>query len=45
MDGAKVLDKKPGPLPGREIVENQKAHGDARLASESEAHAFLNQGG
>jgi hypothetical protein len=30
------------PQPGREVVEAQKAHGDARLAGEAEAVALLN---
>src|SRR5579862_8843420 len=30
MDGAKVTDKAPKLQPGREVVETQKAHGDAR---------------
>ena len=42
MDGAKVTDKQPKPPPGRDLVETQKAHGDARLAGEHEAHALLN---
>ncbi|MBI3677358.1 MAG: hypothetical protein HY243_12165 [Proteobacteria bacterium] len=42
IEGAKVLDKKPGPQPGREVVETQKAHGDAQLASEAEALTLLN---
>jgi hypothetical protein len=41
MDGAKVTDKAPKPPPGREVVETQKAHGDAQLASEAEALALL----
>jgi hypothetical protein len=42
IEGAKVLDKAPKPPPGREAVEAQKAHGDARLASEAEALSLLN---
>jgi len=42
MQGAKVLDRQPRVQPGREVVETQKAHGDARLASESEALSALN---
>jgi hypothetical protein len=42
MDGAKVLDEQPKPPPGREVVETQMAHGDARLAGEAEALALLN---
>ncbi len=42
MEGAKVTDKAPKPQPGREVVETQKAHGDAQLASEAEAVALLN---
>ncbi len=30
------------PVPGREVVEAQKAHGDARLAGEAEALSLLN---
>lgn len=41
MDGAPVTDKAPKPPPGREVVETQKAHGDAQLASEAEAVALL----
>ncbi len=41
MDGAKVMDKQPQAQPGRELVEAQKAHGDAQLASEAEALALL----
>lgn len=42
MEGAKVLDRAPKAQPGRELVETQKAHGDAQLASEAEAVALLN---
>lgn len=42
MEGAKVLDKQPRAQPGREVVEEQKAHGDARLAGEAEALSLLN---
>jgi hypothetical protein len=42
MQGAKVRDKQPTAQPGREVVETQKAHGDARLAGEDEAVALLN---
>lgn len=41
MQGAKVLDKQPTAQPGREVVETQKAHGDARLAGEDEALRLL----
>jgi len=41
MEGAKVLDRQPAAQPGREIVEAQKAHGDARIASEAEAVSLL----
>jgi hypothetical protein len=41
MQGAKVLDAKPPPPPGRELVEQQKAHGDARVAGEAEALSLL----
>lgn len=41
MDGAPVTDKAPKSQPGREVVEAQKAHGDAQLASEAEAVALL----
>jgi hypothetical protein len=41
MDGAKVLDRPPVTQPGREIVETQKAHGDARFAGEAEALDLL----
>lgn len=42
MQGAKVLDARPTAQPGREVVEAQKAHGDARLAGEAEAVRLLN---
>jgi hypothetical protein len=42
MQGAKVLDRQPKVRPGREVVEEQKAHGDARVASEAEALKLLN---
>lgn len=42
MEGAQVLDRAPKAPPGRELVETQKAHGDAQLASEAEALALLN---
>jgi hypothetical protein len=42
MEGAKVLDRQPTVQPGREVVEEQKAHGDARLAGEAEALSLLN---
>jgi hypothetical protein len=42
MEGAQVLDGAPKAQPGRELVETQKAHGDAQLASEAEAVALLN---
>jgi len=42
MEGAKVLDRRPAAQPGREVVETQKAHGDARLAGEAEALSLLN---
>jgi hypothetical protein len=42
MQGAKVLDGQPKAQPGREVVEEQKAHGDARVASEAEALHLLN---
>jgi hypothetical protein len=42
MEGAKVLDRQPAAQPGREVVETQKAHGDARLAGEAEALSLLN---
>jgi len=42
MQGAKVLDRQPTAQPGREVVETQKAHGDARLAGEAEALSLLN---
>jgi hypothetical protein len=41
MAGAKVLDHPPS-RPGLEEVEQQKTHGDARVASEAEALALLN---
>jgi uncharacterized membrane protein len=44
IKGAKVLDPEPV-RPGRGVVENQKVHGDARLASEAEARAAAKRGG
>ena len=44
IPGAKVLDPAAA-LPGREVVDRQKAYGDARLASEAEARAAAAQGG
>jgi hypothetical protein len=44
IPGAKVLDPA-AVLPGQEVVDKQKAHGDARLASEAEARAAAAQGG
>jgi hypothetical protein len=41
IQGAKVLDRQPTAQPGRELVETQKAHGDARLAGEAEALSLL----
>lgn len=44
MKGAKVLDAEPRP-PGLEEVMRQKAHGDARLATQDEALALLSRKG
>ncbi|HTV29510.1 MAG TPA: hypothetical protein VMF32_17200 [Xanthobacteraceae bacterium] len=41
IDAAK-LNQQNRPKPGPGIVEAQKAHGDARVASEAEAHSLLN---
>ena len=44
MDGHKVLDPEPS-LPGMQTVIDQKAHGNAGLASLGEALRFLRPGG
>jgi hypothetical protein len=44
MKGAKVLDPEPY-KPGSEVAANQKAHGDARPATENEALQTAEQGG